>query len=264
MDEVFKALADPRRRLLLDTLNDRDGQSLGELCAGLPIARQSISKHLAQLEAAGLVTTMRRGRHKLHYVNAEPINAIAEAWFDRYDDVSTSTHGDRMVDDAPAVTEFGYTTYIGTTPERLWQAITNPAVAPHYVGHAIESAWLKGAGYVWIENGLRIEHPGQVILESDPYRRLGFTFHTITADDIPAIAPDLTEELVTAAAAEPLSRVHFDIEPVDEQVKLTVVHDGFGPGSVVLPLITQSWPRKLANLKSRLELDAPQRGGESG
>jgi DNA-binding transcriptional ArsR family regulator len=257
-DDVFRALADPSRRLLLDALIDRDGQSLGELCACLPIARQSISKHLALLEAAGLVTTVRQGRRKLHYVNAEPINAIADAWFDRCGRVSTPTLRDRVVEDAPAVREFGYTTYIGTTPERLWQAVTNPAVAPGYVGHAIESAWLKGSGYVWIENGLRIEHADQVILESDPYRRLGFTFHTFTAD-IRAIAPDLTEELVGAAAAEPLSRVRFDIEPLDEQVKLSVVHDGFGPHSVVLPLITQSWPRKLANLKSRLEQDAPQR-----
>lgn len=247
MDEVFKALADPSRRLLLDALKDRDGQSLGELCAALPIARQSVSRHLALLEAAGLVATARQGKQKLHYLNAVPINAIADGWFNRYGSAST-----------PVVREFRYTTYIRTTPERLWQAITNPAVAPDYVGHAIESAWLKGAGYVWIENGVRIEHPDQVILESDPYRRLGFTFHTFTAD-IHTIAPDLAEDLVTAAAVEARSRVQFDIEPLDEQVKVTVVHDGFGPDSVVLPLISQGWPRKLANLKSRLEQDAPRR-----
>jgi DNA-binding transcriptional ArsR family regulator/uncharacterized protein YndB with AHSA1/START domain len=257
VDEVFKALADPSRRLLLDALNDRDGQSLGELCAGLPIARQSISKHLALLEAAGLVTTAWQGRLKLHYLNAEPINAIAGAWFNRYDSASTPDPASG-VDGMPVGREFRYTTYIRTTPERLWQAVTNPAVALDYMGHAIESAWLKGAGHVWIEGGVRIEHPDQVILESDPYRRPGFTFHTFTAD-IQTIAPDLAEELVTAAAAEARSRVFFDIEPLDEQVKLTVVHDGFGPDSVVLPLISQGWPMKLANLKSRLELDAPQR-----
>lgn len=242
MDEVFKALADPNRRQLLDALNESDGQSLAELCAGLPIARQSISKHLALLEAAGLVTTARHGRHKLHYVNPAPITAIADGWLSRFDRATTAAVGDVMVDDAPDVGEFAYTTYIRTTPERLWQAVTNPAVAPDYMGHAIESAWLKGSGYVWIENGLRTEHPDQVILESDPYRRLGFTFRTFTA-----------------AAAEACSRVHFDIEPLDEQVKLTLVHDGVSPGSLVLPLISQSWPMKLAHLKSRLEQDAPQR-----
>jgi DNA-binding transcriptional ArsR family regulator len=84
MDEVFKALADPSRRALLDSLNARNGQTLRELCAGLEMARQSVSKHLAVLEKAGLVATMRRGREKLHYLNAEPINAIAERWIDQY------------------------------------------------------------------------------------------------------------------------------------------------------------------------------------
>ena len=84
MDEVFKALADPSRRRLLDTLNERDGQSLRELCVGLSMARQSVSKHLAVLETANLVTTTRQGREKLHYLNAEPIRTIAERWIVEY------------------------------------------------------------------------------------------------------------------------------------------------------------------------------------
>src|SRR5215218_10658807 len=84
MDEVFKALADPSRRLLLDSLNTRNGQNLQELCAGMSMARQSVSKHLAVLEAANLVTTVWQGREKLHYLNAEPINAIAERWISQY------------------------------------------------------------------------------------------------------------------------------------------------------------------------------------
>src|ERR1700751_1772598 len=85
IDEVFKALADPSRRLLLDSLNTRNGQNLQELCAGLSMARQSVSKHLAVLEAANLVTTVWRGREKLHYLNAAPINEIAERWINRYE-----------------------------------------------------------------------------------------------------------------------------------------------------------------------------------
>src|SRR4030081_1332132 len=85
MDEVFRALADPSRRLLLDSLNARNGQNLHELCAGLSMARQSVSKHLAVLEAANLVTTVWRGREKLHYLNAAPINEIADRWINRYD-----------------------------------------------------------------------------------------------------------------------------------------------------------------------------------
>ena len=84
-DAVFKALSDRSRRLLLDTLRERNGQTLTELCAGLLMARQSVSKHLAVLEAAMLVTTVRRGREKLHYLNPTPINEIAERWIVKYE-----------------------------------------------------------------------------------------------------------------------------------------------------------------------------------
>jgi DNA-binding transcriptional ArsR family regulator len=86
-DAVFKALSDRSRRLLLDTLRERNGQTLTELCAGLLMARQSVSKHLAVLEAAMLVTTLRRGREKLHYLNPTPINEIAERWISQFDRV---------------------------------------------------------------------------------------------------------------------------------------------------------------------------------
>src|SRR4030095_2306081 len=85
MDDVFRALADPNRRRLLDSLNTRNGQTLRELCSGLDMARQSVSKHLAVLETANLVTTVRRGREKLHYLNTAPINDIGERWITRYE-----------------------------------------------------------------------------------------------------------------------------------------------------------------------------------
>ena len=85
MDDVFKALADPSRRRLLDSLNARSGQTLRELCAGLDMARQSVSKHLAVLEAANLVTTVRRGREKLHYLNPVPLWDIAERWIEKFE-----------------------------------------------------------------------------------------------------------------------------------------------------------------------------------
>ncbi len=84
-DAVFKALSDRSRRRLLDSLRERDGQTLTELCAGLAMARQSVSKHLAVLEGATLVTTVRRGREKLHYLNPVPINEIADRWISQYD-----------------------------------------------------------------------------------------------------------------------------------------------------------------------------------
>ncbi|HEY5188111.1 MAG TPA: helix-turn-helix transcriptional regulator [Solirubrobacteraceae bacterium] len=84
-DAVFKALSDRSRRLLLDTLRERNGQTLTELCSDLAMARQSVSKHLVVLEGASLVTTVRRGREKLHYLNPAPINEIAERWISQYD-----------------------------------------------------------------------------------------------------------------------------------------------------------------------------------
>lgn len=142
-DEVFKALADASRRRLLDSLNARDGQTLRELCAGLDMARQSVSKHLAVLEAAGLVTTVRRGREKLHYLNAVPINAITERWINQYDRARASALADlKTALEHPPMSEmstmskpeFVYTTYIRTTPERLWQALTDPAFTRRYWG----------------------------------------------------------------------------------------------------------------------------------
>src|SRR5438874_13451500 len=127
VDEIFRALADPSRRRLLDSLNTRNGQTLRELCSGLEMARQSVSKHLAILEAANLVTTVRRGREKLHYLNAAPINDISERWITRYERERVRALGDlkraleeTSMDDKPS---FVYTTYIKTTPERLWQAL---------------------------------------------------------------------------------------------------------------------------------------------
>ena len=146
---------------------------------------------------------------------------------------------------------FVYTTYIRTTPERLWQAITDPAFSQRYMGHALVSDFQKGSTYVWAGE-LEIAHPEQVILESEPYRRLAFTFHTF----VPELSTlGFDEETIANAAAEQRSKVSFEIEPVDDdQVKLTVVHDDFPPESTVRDLISGGWPWKLANLKSGLEV----------
>jgi DNA-binding transcriptional ArsR family regulator len=85
MDQVFKALADGSRRELLDRLFADNGQTLGELCERLDMTRQAVSKHLAILEEANLVATVRRGREKLHYLNPVPINEIAERWIGKFE-----------------------------------------------------------------------------------------------------------------------------------------------------------------------------------
>src|SRR5215213_3735190 len=121
-DAVFKALADPTRRALLDQLFKRDGQALAELGRRLTMTRFGVMKHLRVLEAARLVTTKRRGREKLHFLNPVPIRLIHDRWIDKYtapwaamlSGLKRGLEGGRM--------EKVYEIYIKTTPERLWQA----------------------------------------------------------------------------------------------------------------------------------------------
>ena len=94
MDEVFKALADASRRSLLDRLHARNGQTLNELCDGLAMTRQAVAKHLGILEAANLVTTLRHGREKLHYLNPVPIHEIADRWIGKFERSRLQALGD--------------------------------------------------------------------------------------------------------------------------------------------------------------------------
>jgi DNA-binding transcriptional ArsR family regulator len=84
-DRVFRALADASRRQLLDRLHRKNGQTLGEMCKGLEMTRQAVTKHLAILEQANLISTQRQGREKLHFINPVPINAIAERWIGKFE-----------------------------------------------------------------------------------------------------------------------------------------------------------------------------------
>ena len=265
MDEVFKALSDPSRRSLLDSLNRRNGQTLSELCTGLDMARQSVSKHLAVLEGANLVTTVRRGREKLHFVNAEPINAIADRWISHYDrqraealaDLKTALEHNPMTTSTTSsqTTEFVYTTYIKTTPEQLWQALTDPAFTVRYWGVELTSDWKVGSTITWQYKGVTMADPAQTVLVADVNRRLAYTWHTITPEFGELIGSSPDE--VAALAAEQRSKVSFEIEPMGELVKLTVTHGGFDPGSTILPGISEGWPTILASLKTLLETGAP-------
>jgi uncharacterized protein YndB with AHSA1/START domain/DNA-binding transcriptional ArsR family regulator len=254
LDRVFKALADPSRRRLLDSLNARTGQTLSELCSGLEMARQSVSKHLAVLEEANLVTTLRRGREKLHYLNAAPINEVADRWIDHYDlgrvhalaDLKTALEENAM--EKPS---FVYTTYIATTPEQLWQALTEPAFTRRYFDTEFETDWKPGSPMVWHHHGVPIDDPDQVVLEADPPHRLSYTWHTFTSEWAESI--DFEEEARAAFAAEPRSKVTFEIEEAGQLVKLTVIHDRFEPGSKVLESVSTGWPMLLSELKTLLE-----------
>lgn len=266
MDEVFRALADPNRRRLLDRLNARNGQSLRELCADLDLARQSVSKHLAVLAAANLVTTVWRGREKLHHLNAEPINAIAQRWIHRYDrdrvhalaDLKTALEQEPMGNPV-----FVYTTFIDTTPERLWQALTDPAFTRRYWGGLeLDSDWRVGSPVLLRSApGEATEDHGQVVLESDPYRRLAYSWHNYQ----PAHAElfGWSAERFAELVREPRTRVAFDIEEAGPVVRLTVTHEGFAGQTEMYHAVSggldQSggWPHLLANLKTLLETGTP-------
>ena len=256
MDEVFKALADPGRRRLLDSLNARNGQTLRELTDCLDMARQSVSKHLAILEEANLVTTVRRGREKYHYLNAAPIGEIAQRWIGQYHQQRVDALSDlkRALEDTPMdKPEFVYTTYIRTTPKQLWQALTDPAfTARYWEGITLESDWKAGSTFTMkLGNGTTIADPAQVVLESDPYRRLSYTWHTFTPEW--AAAYDIPGDYLAKIAGESRSKVTFDLEDRGPLVKLTVLHDGFDADSAVLPGISEGWPRIMADLKTLLE-----------
>ena len=254
MDEIFRALADPGRRRLLDSLNVRNGQTLRELCEGMHMARQSVSKHLAVLETANLVTTVRRGREKLHYLNPAPINDISERWIDRYDKQRVDALADlkHALENPPMdKPSFVYTTYIRTTPERLWEALVSPAFTQRYWNAAFETDWEPGSEMVWNLFGVRVENPEQVVLEADPPRRLSYTWHTFTPEL--ARAAEVSEGTFAAAANEPRSKVTFELEPAGSAVKLTVVHDSFPADSTAAGLVSRGWPRVLSRLKTLLE-----------
>ena len=155
---------------------------------------------------------------------------------------------------------FVYTTYINATPEHVWRGLTDPAFTKLYWRHpasggvSYRSDWQKGSTYdvAYEQVGLVLSDPEQVILESDPPRRLAYTWHTFTPEW--ASAHGVDEATVVAWRAEPRSKVAFDIEEAgDGVVKLTVVHDGFAPGSAVLEGVSGGWPAVMASLKTLLE-----------
>ncbi len=262
MDAVFKALADPTRRSLLDRLFADDGQTLSALEAGLPMTRFGVMKHLKALEEAGLVTTRRRGREKLHFLNPVPIRLVHDRWVSKYAEPWAATLSGlktRLEDetmetvkrvswaDGTAPLAGGtavFEVFIKTTPERLWEAITDPELRSRYsFGVGTQSEWTQGSDY-------RAEVPGVVEiaagenLEVDPPRLLVQSFNALWSDDV---------------KAQGTTRVAWEIEPVGTSCRLTVTHDQLPEGAN--PELYGGWPMILSGLKTLLEtgeqLDTP-------
>ena len=264
MEDVFRALADASRRELLDRLNTRDGQTLNELCAGLGITRQSVSKHLAILEGAHLVTTVWHGREKRHYLNVVPINAIADRWLRTFDrsrvqalaDLKTALEAqeDSSMSDAPAPSQFVYRTFIRTTPDKLWQALTTPEFTRQYWNMEFITDWQPGSPMVWIYDGTRIEDPGQKVLIAEPGKRLAYTWHGFTPEFSATIGLD--DETRAKLLDEARSVITFDILTREDNanwVELVVTHTSEDENSILVGMVTAGWPPLLSDLKTLLE-----------
>src|ERR687888_23635 len=173
MDEVFRALADPTRRSLLDELYREDGQTLGALESRLPMTRFGVMKHLKVLEEAGLVVTKRRGREKLHFLNPVPIRLVHDRWVSKYAEPWAAGLSELKTELEARPMEKVFEIYIKTTPEKLWEAITSDEMREKYTfGVGGDTYWAPGSSY-------RAAHPQSPTpisegenLEVDPPRRL--------------------------------------------------------------------------------------------
>jgi uncharacterized protein YndB with AHSA1/START domain/DNA-binding transcriptional ArsR family regulator len=236
VEPVFKALSDQTRRELLDELFRRDGQTLNALASRFDMTRVAVAKHLRLLEDAGLVATRRRGREKLHYLNPVPIRLVHDRWVSKYTEAWAAGLAD-LKRDLEAAVEKVFEIYIRTTPERLWQAITDPEIRARYqFGARVESSWASGSAYqVAYHDAPRSLIEGEN-LEVDPPRRLVQSYRAVWDDDI---------------AAEGTSRVTWEIEPVGDSCRLTVTHDQLAEGAD--PHLYGGWPMILSGLKTWLE-----------
>lgn len=240
MDPVFRALADPHRRHLLDQLYGRDGQSLTELQETMPFTRFACMKHLRVLEAAGLVTSRKVGRERKHYLNPVPIQRAYDRWVEKYARPWTRMMSSMKVAlEEPAVNKIPahiYEIYIQSTPERIWQALTDPEMTEqYYYGSRIDSDFRPDSPYVYRHADGSAMLDG-TILESEPPRRLVMTFRPLFA----------------GGEAAPLSQVTWQIEESDGQSKVTLIHEGLGDADLGQG-IRDGWTRIISAMKTLLE-----------
>jgi len=236
MDEVFKALADPTRRELLDELYRADGQTLSALEERFSMTRFGVMKHLRQLEEAGLIVTRRRGREKLHFLNPVPIRLIHDRWVSKYAEPWAAGLS-ALKGELETSMEKVFEIYIRTTPERLWEAITDPQIRAKYnFGGGITSDWAPGSHYKFGHAATGTVLGEGENLEVDPPRRLVQTMTALWGEDVKAEGP---------------SRITWEIEPVGDSCRLTVIHDQLRDGAN--DQLYGGWPMILSGLKTWLE-----------
>ncbi|MEU5186673.1 metalloregulator ArsR/SmtB family transcription factor [Streptomyces klenkii] len=243
MDRVFKALADPTRRFVLDRLRENNGQTRGELCESVRMARQSLTQHLGVLEAANLVSTVRRGREKLHYLNPVPLHEIQERWISAFDQprldalsaLKQKAESPMNAENEPRP-EFVHTTYIAATPERVWQCLMDPEATAAYWYHHNVSDWQPGSPWAHRRlDGSGTDDVVGTVADVDEPRRLTLTWAG-PGEDRP----------------HGESRVTFELQPYGDTTRLTVTHVNLRDDKEYRA-VSGGWNFVLANLKTYVE-----------
>lgn len=254
MDKVFKALADPTRREILDLLKETDGQSLGEIEGKFPkLSRFAVMKHLKTLEEAMLITTRKAGRFKYHYLNAVPIQEISDRWISRFaghwaksmldfkreletEAADEKESVDKNMSNKP---KHLYNMIIQTTVDALWDALINPEITQQYFFDLrVDSKWEVGAPIEYIGSEEKAFIQGE-ILEFTPKSKIVYSFKGGWEED-------------------PASRVSFEIEALGTNAcKLIVVHDEFETETTTFTNVGNGWPTILSGLKTLLETGKP-------
>ncbi|MFZ4815487.1 MAG: ArsR/SmtB family transcription factor [Phototrophicaceae bacterium] len=245
-EQIFKALADDTRRKLLDLLFQQDGQTLLQLCSHFEMTRHGVMKHLQILEDAELVITEKVGREKFHYLNPIPIQEAYNRWVSKY--AQPFAHGLNALKHILEGTTMSagithiYQTYIRTTPERLWQALTDGTFTQqYYMAARVESDWQAGSTYRYVQAGKNVMVEGDVV-EADPPRKLVTTFNAMWMPE--------------AERGEPTT-VIFEIEALGGLCKLKMSHIGLNPSNALSESVQTGWAQVLSGLKSLLETGEP-------
>src|SRR3954464_2196970 len=249
-ESVFRALADPSRRRLLDLLFARDGRTLKELESELPMTRFGVMKHLRVLQAAGLIATRKVGRERLHYLNPVPIQLISDRWINKYSAVRASAladlktaleGGNGMASDSKP--RLVYQIIIKAPQERVWEAITTSEfTSRYYYGSTLQTDLTVGSPFTYHMPNVSPIVEGEVAA-SEPPNRLVHTYHSLW--------PPMNEDAP--------SRVTWARESMPSGVtKVTVVHEDFqGQIATYKGLQGGGWTWILSNMKTLLETGEP-------
>jgi DNA-binding transcriptional ArsR family regulator/uncharacterized protein YndB with AHSA1/START domain len=246
MDALFKSLADPARRKLLDSLRKTDGQTLQELQGQLDMTRFGVMKHLGVLEEAGLITTKKVGRYKHHYLNALPLQQAIDRWIEpllvkpaarAVLDLKAQLEGDPTM----SKPDFVLQTFIKTTQDRLWDALADEKNVAHY--HFIASHATRDGDRTTMHLPDGTPILSNVLLKSDPKSRMECSFEP------------------QWEGGGGVSRVIYLIEPEGEYMRLTIEHYDLGAPAVVGEGVADGWARWAAGLKTWLETGEDSRIG---